>query len=123
MSDTGPQIERLEDVLTALERIPRRFAGIDSAAAFEQSEEGRDRLDAICMILVAVGEALRQVDKKTEGHLLARYPEVEWQGVIGVRNVIAHGYFDIDVEQVFDICEKDIPVLIETLRKMIKDLR
>ena len=29
---------------------------------------------------------------------------------------------EIDVEQVFDICEKDIPVLIETLRKMIKDL-
>jgi predicted nucleotidyltransferase/uncharacterized protein with HEPN domain len=86
LSDTGPQIERLEDVLTALERIPRRFAGIDSAAAFEQSEEGRDRLDAICMILVAVGEALKQVDK-TEGRLLARYPEVEWQGVIGVRNV------------------------------------
>ncbi len=75
------------------------------------------------MILVAVGEALRQVDKKTEGRLLARYPGVEWQGVIGVRNVIAHGYFDIDVEQVFDICEKDIPVLIETLREMIKDLR
>jgi uncharacterized protein with HEPN domain len=29
----------------------------------------------------------------------------------------------IDVEQVFDICEKDIPILIETLRKIIKDLR
>ena len=55
--------------------------------------------------------------------MLTRYPEVKWQGVIGVRNVIAHGYFDIDVEQVFDICEKDTPVLIETLRKMIKDLR
>ncbi len=75
------------------------------------------------MILVAAGEALRQINRKTEGRLLARYPEVEWQGVIGVRNVIAHGYFDIDVEQVFDICQKDIPVLIETLRKMLKELR
>ena len=122
MSDAD-LIERLEDVLTALERIPRRLAGIDSAAAFEQSEQGRERLDSICMVLVAVGEALRQLDKKTEGRWLARYPEVEWQGVIGVRNVIAHGYFDIDVEQVFDICQKDIPVLIGTLRKMIKELR
>jgi uncharacterized protein with HEPN domain len=123
MSNTDPLIERLEDVLTALERIPRRFAGIATAAAFEQSEAGRDRLDAICMILVAVGEAMRQLDRKTEGRLLARYPEVKWQGVIGVRNVIAHGYFDIDVEQVFDICQKDIPVLIETLRKMVEELR
>lgn len=123
MYDAVGLIEQLEDVLTALERIPRRFAGIDSAEAFEQSEEGRDRLDAICMILIAVGEAFRQIDKKTEGRLLARYPEVEWRGVIGVRNVIAHGYFDIDVEQVFSICRQDIPALLETVRKMIKELR
>jgi len=122
MSDAD-LIERLEDVLTALERIPRRFAGVASAAAFLESEEGRDRLDQICMVLVAVGEAMRRIDRKTEGRLLARYPEVHWQGVVGVRNVIAHGYFDIDVEQVFDICQKDVPVLIETLRKMIKELR
>ena len=75
------------------------------------------------MSLVAVGEAFRQIDGETEGRLLARYPEVEWRGVIGVRNVIAHGYFDIDVEQVFDIYQKDIPALIGTLRKMIKELR
>lgn len=123
MSEAGPLLERLQDILIALERIPRRFAGIDSAAAFLQSEEGLDRLDSICMILVAAGEALKQVDKKTEGRLLGRYPEVDWQGVTAVRNVIAHGYFDIDVEQVFAICQKDIPVLIETLRKMIRELR
>lgn len=123
MYEINALIERLEDVLSALERIPRRFAGITSPEAFEQSELGQDRLDAICMILIAVGEALRKIDAKTEGRLLARYPEVEWRGVIGVRNVIAHGYFDIDVEQVFDICQKDIPVLIETLRKMIETER
>lgn len=115
--------ERLSDVLEALERIPRRFAGIDSAEAFEQNDEGRDRLDAICMTLIAAGEAFRQIDEKTRGHLLVSYPEVDWRGVIGVRNVIAHGYFDIDVEQVFDICQNDIPVLIATVQKMIEALR
>jgi len=122
MYDKDELIERLEDILEALERIPRRFAGMVSSGAFEQSEEGRVRLDAICMILIAVGEAFKQIDGKTGGSLLSSYPEVEWRGVIGVRNVIAHGYFDIDVEQVFDICQKDIPALIETVRKMIKYL-
>ena len=75
------------------------------------------------MRLVTVDEAFRQIDEKTEGRLLARYPGVEWRDVIEARNVIAHGYFDIDVEQVFDICQKDIPSLIETPRKMIKELR
>lgn len=120
--DIDVLIERLADVLEALERIPRRFTGIDSAEAFEQSEEGRDRLDAICMTLIAVGEAFRQIDGKTGGRLLAHYPEVDWRGVMGVRNVIAHGYFDIDAEQVFGICQNDISVLIETVQRMIEAL-
>jgi uncharacterized protein with HEPN domain len=121
--DTVALIERLESALEAMERIPRRFTGINSPEDFEASEAGQDRLDAICMILVAVGEAFKQIDLQTDGRLLSHYPQVDWRGVIGVRNVIAHGYFDIDVEQVFDICQKDIPALIMTIRKMIVDLR
>lgn len=122
MYDGGIQIERLESVLEALERIPRRFSTISSPEVFEESDEGQDRLDAICMILIAVGEAMRQIDRNSKGELLARYPEIDWRGVIGVRNVIAHGYFDIDVEQVFDLCQNDIPILIRTIKRMIKDL-
>ena len=120
---TSILIDRLEDVLAALTRIPRRSAGIDAPQDFSQTEKGLDRLDAICMTLVAVGEAFRQIDNKTDGHLLADYPEVNWRGVIGVRNVIAHGYFDIDVEQVFSICKEDIPILIETVQRILADLR
>jgi uncharacterized protein with HEPN domain len=93
--DTASLSERLQDVLEALERIPRRINGIASSGDFEESEEGRDRLDAICMILIAVGEALKQIDRKTAGHLLENYPEVNWRGVIGIRNVIAHGYLTL----------------------------
>jgi uncharacterized protein with HEPN domain len=121
--DTTALIERFEDVLEALERIPRRINGIASSGEFEESEEGRDRLDAICMILIAVGEALKQIDGKTAGNLLGNYPEVNWRGVIGVRNVIAHGYFDIDVEQIFQICKKDVPTLIKTVSTIVEDLR
>lgn len=41
--------------------------------------------------------------------------------MVGLRNVIAHGYFDIDASQVFNICKEDLPNLIETIRGMIKD--
>ena len=122
MSDASLLRDRLASVLDALERIPRRFAGIQSADAFLSNEEGQDRLDAICMMLIAVGEAFKQIDRKTGGKLLARYPEVEWVGVKGVRDVIAHGYFDIDLEEVYNICRDDIPLLIVTVRRMIHDL-
>jgi uncharacterized protein with HEPN domain len=104
-----------------LERISRRSAGIQSAADFTSTDEGLDRLDGICMLLIAVGEAFKAIDRKTEG-LLARYPEIDWAGVKGVRDVIAHGYFDIDAEEILGICQTDIPALIRTVRKMIDDL-
>ena len=60
MSDRSLVTERLKDVLEALERIPRRFAGITASEDFFDNPEGQDRLDAICMVLVAVGEAFKQ---------------------------------------------------------------
>ena len=58
MSDpqSDPQLlaERLQTVLTALERIPQRFAAISQPADFLSSERGIERMDAICMILIAV---------------------------------------------------------------------
>mgnify|MGYP006287754219 FL=1 len=122
MSHDPLLVERLEGVLEVLERIPRRFAGITTSEDFIDNPEGQDRLDAICMVLIAVGEAFKQVDRQTDGKLLARYPDVDWTGVKGVRDVIAHGYFDVDAEEVFAICQNDIPVLIDTVQAMIKDL-
>ncbi|MFH2012986.1 MAG: HepT-like ribonuclease domain-containing protein [Pseudomonadota bacterium] len=123
MYDRQGLIDRLKDVLEALERIPRRSESILSHDDFLADETGLEHLDSICMILVAVGEAFRQMDSKTKGDFLIRYPQIPWSDVIGVRNVIAHGYFDIDAEQVFNICRKDIPELIKTVRVMIKDLK
>jgi uncharacterized protein with HEPN domain len=122
MSD--PQALRLHlmQVLDALERIPRRFSGINEAKDFLNSHEGVDRLDAICMMLIVVGEAFKQIDRKTGGKLLPRYPEIDWVGVKGVRDVVAHGYFDVDADQVFAICQQDVPDLLQTVRRMIDDL-
>lgn len=122
MSDASLVAERLQDMLEALERIPRRFSGISAPEDFFDSPEGQDRLDAICMVLIAVGEGFKQVDRQTDGKLLARYPGIDWTGVKGVRDVIAHGYFDVDAEEVLAICQDDIPVLIDTVRTMLKDL-
>lgn len=122
MSDTQLLTERLSGIMEALERIPRRFAVIETPSDFTDTDAGVDRMDAICMILVAVGEEFKAIDRKTDGNLLSRHPEVNWRGVIGVRDFLAHGYFQVNVEQLFGICRDDIPVLIRTVRKMIEEL-
>lgn len=122
MYDSSLLLERLQTVLMALERIPRRCADISQPSDFSADEAGLDRMDAICMILIAVGEEFKSIDKQTEGNLFARYPQVQWRGAMGLRDVLAHGYFDVDTEQLYTICKERIPVLIETIRQMIKDI-
>ncbi|MEL6353511.1 MAG: hypothetical protein AAFR58_17440 [Cyanobacteria bacterium J06627_28] len=73
MSDDSSFIqERLSAVLTALERIPRRFSAISEPSDFViSSDEGLDRLDSICMVLIAAGEEFKKIDWQTEGKLYA----------------------------------------------------
>jgi len=74
------------------------------------------------MQLTAIGEGLKQVDRLTDGRLLADYTQVDWKGLKGVRDVIAHQYFDISAEAVFESCKTDIPLLMKTIKTMIKEL-
>ena len=121
--DRGLLIERLEVVLEWLQRIPRRFAGIRRPEDFTASPDGLDRMDAICMTLIAAGEEFKNIDRKTLGELFARYPSVNWRGAIGVRDVMAHGYMQVNTLQLFAICRDDVPQLIDTLRTMIADVK
>jgi uncharacterized protein with HEPN domain len=91
MYDREVLVEKLGTLLEALERIPRRFADITESGDFYASDAGIDRMDAICMILIATGEEFKSIDRKTEGKLLSRYPGVKWRGVMGVRDILAHG--------------------------------
>ena len=110
--------EILSQVLTAANRIERRCEGILKPDEFLVSDAGIDKLDAICMMLIAIGESLKNLDRVTDGKLLVRYPEVDWKGAKGMRDIISHHYFDLNAEVVFFICKDRIPGLIETTTKM-----
>lgn len=114
--------ERLEAILEALERLPGRFADIRTPQDFIATEAGREHLDFISMVLLAVGEAFRQIDDKTNGCFLSQYPEIPWRAVIGMRNILAHNYFDVNEEVIFNTCEVHIVPLIATVKKMLVNL-
>jgi uncharacterized protein with HEPN domain len=118
MYDRDLVIEIIEQILTAANRIERRFVDITKPDDFLVSEKGVDKLDAICMMLIAIGENLKNLDKITGGTILPQYPEMDWKGAKGMRDIISHHYFDLDAEVVFYICRDRIPGLIETVTKM-----
>jgi len=114
--------EILNQILTAASRIERRCEGIHTPDDFLLSDAGIDKLDAICMMLIAIGENLKNLDKVTERNLLIKYPEVDWKGAKGMRDIISHHYFDLNAEVVFSICKDRIPGLIETTTKIKNSL-
>lgn len=71
------------------------------------------------MLIEAIGESVKQIDKITEGNLLPLRPEIPWKDVIGIRNHIAHGYFDIDGDMVFDVIKNDLDTLLEAVQYFI----
>ena len=65
-------------------------------------------LDATCMLLIAIGESLKNLDKTTNGQLLPTYPSIPWKNVKGLRDIIAHHYFDVDAAQILWIIQNEI---------------
>ncbi|MEX0660718.1 MAG: hypothetical protein WEA58_12860 [Balneolaceae bacterium] len=64
----------LDNILWALEQIDKRFREIKTADDFLDDDEGLAKLDCICMQLINIGEALKQIDKITDKKLLSKYP-------------------------------------------------
>jgi len=114
-------IETLSQIHGATERIIKRFEPIQSPDDFLENEAGHEKLDAICMQLIAIGESLKNVDKITNKQLLPNYPTVDWKSVKGMRDIISHHYFDLNAEAVFDVCKYDIQTLKETIEQMLYD--
>jgi uncharacterized protein with HEPN domain len=105
-----------------LKTIQRRFAPVASPDDFTASDAGMEKLDAICMQLIVVGESVKNLDKVTNGALLVHYSTVEWKKVMGMRDVISHHYFDVDAEIVFTVCEEHIPNMETVVKRMLSDL-
>ena len=83
------------------------------------SPEGMKNLAASCMLIEAIGESVKKIDRRTEGQLLPLRPEIPWKLVMGMRDHIAHGYFDIDADVVFLTIKKHLAPLLEAVRFFI----
>ncbi|OHC00519.1 MAG: antitoxin [Planctomycetes bacterium RIFCSPHIGHO2_12_39_6] len=123
MFDNDLVLSILQQINEALEKIRNRSEQIHSADDFTDSPSGMEKLDSICMLFIAIGEALKNIDKITGGNLLSQYPETDWKGAIGFRDIIAHHYFDIDAEEVFWICTHELAPLSAVIKKIMTDLR
>ncbi len=77
------------------------------------------RADAVLLNLHIIGEAV----KKLPDDLRERHPNVAWREIAGLRDVIAHTYFALDTDILWDAVERDVPALLDAVRKIIRTER
>ena len=122
MYDTKLILSILTQIDDALLKIANRAGRYKSADEFTSSSSGQEALDSICMLFMAIGEALKNINRITDGALLSQHPEIDWKGAMGFRDIIAHHYFDIDEEQVFWICTHNLEPLSIAIQHMMREL-
>ncbi len=69
-------IEILCQIKNSLDVILYRFSPIAEVSDFTDSSRGMEKLDSICMQLIAIGESVKKLDKITGGNLFSRYPSM-----------------------------------------------
>ncbi|MBO7145891.1 MAG: DUF86 domain-containing protein [Salinivirgaceae bacterium] len=84
---------------------------------------GMKTLSADCMLIQAIGEEFKKIDKYTESKLLPLRPEIPWKQVKGMRDFIAHGYFDINIDMVEDVVKNDLKPLEQAVDFFIDYLK
>ena len=78
-------------------------------------DEDRKLVLAIVHLVEIIGEAAGNVSKEFQ----AAHTEIPWAIIVGMRNRLAHAYFDVDLDRVWDTVQHDLPPLIAQLEKII----
>jgi len=105
--------ERLLDILEAIERI-EKYAE-EGKASFESDELIQTW---VMYHITIIGEACRALSDDFQ----ARYANVPWADIIGMRNILVHQYFGIDTDAVWSVVEHDIPELKLNINTILKNL-
>ena len=105
--------ERLLDILEAIERIDR-YTG-SRTEAFENNELIQNWIVSHIQI---IGEASNHLSCK----LRMEHPEVPWSSIIGMRHILVHSYFEIDLDMVKQALERDLPILKSHIEGILRDM-
>ena len=103
---------RIEDILESIARIQRYLEGMDQAGFILDERT----MDAVVRNFGIIGEAASHLPED----ILAAHPEIPWNRMKGLRNLVIHEYFGVSPEILWSTAIEDLPPLVGLLESMLK---
>ena len=122
MYDKDMVLDLLDNMIDATEKILYRNRDIETIDDYLRDDNSLMLLDSLCMQLIAIGEAVKKIDKETNGSLFISYAQIPWREVAGMRDVLSHHYFDLNAEVVFEVTTEHIENLQGVLKQIVLDI-
>lgn len=120
MSDNQLTIhDRLEDILESINLIQEWSEGRKNVQDFMSSSTGVMAFNACVMRFQVIGEHVGKLLKNEEKPLDA-YPQIPWQAIYGLRNIISHEYANIDEDIIVSVVNDDLAPLKDAIVELLK---
>lgn len=98
-------------LVSACDLIMEWNKDVISSDSYVCSPEGMQKMAASCMLIETIGESIKKIDRLLPGFLMEISPDIPWRSIMELRNHIAHGYFNLDAEIIYDVAVNEIPGL------------
>jgi len=107
-----PYIEHIKEAIYNIESFIKGYSRED----FYQSIE---KQSAVVRQIEVIGEAAKNLSIEFG----AKYPQIPWKEIIGMRDKIIHKYFEVDLNIIWDVIKKNLPKLKRNINEILKEIR
>lgn len=87
--------------------------------SYKEFMRNEDLQKAFVRSLEIIGEASKKVPEKEK----RKYPDIKWENIVGMRNILTHEYFNVDYEVVWKTIENRIPELRAVIQNMVNEIK
>ena len=105
----------IEDILVSMDKIERYIKGLN----YKKFTVNELIIDAVLRNLEIIGEASRNIPED----IREKYPDIPWKRMIGLRNIVIHEYFGIDLGIIWQIISRNLPETKPKIRSMLKNFQ